>query len=288
MTRKIVIAMVLVVLVTAVVPFVLGGVLVEPRQQSISKPSTPLKLETVSIPTDRGYLIAGWFVQGEAKKPGILLLHSLRSNRLEMLGRAEFLNRAGYSVLLIDMQAHGETPGEQITFGYRESLDAHTALRYLRGRLDGGSVGVIGMSLGGAAALLGDSPIKADAVILEAVYSTIDKAIQNRLAIRFGALGRGLSLLLEWQIEPRLGVGAVSLAPLSAVGNVTSPVLIVAGEDDRHTLVEESKQLFEAAPQPKELWLIEGARHQNLHRFSPAAYERRVLAFFGRHIKGGS
>jgi pimeloyl-ACP methyl ester carboxylesterase len=203
-----------------------------------------------------------------------------------MISRAEFLNSAGYSVLLIDMQAHGETPGEFITFGYRESLDAHAALDYLKKRVSSQKVGVIGVSLGGAAALLGKSPIDADAVVLEAVYSSIEKAIQNRLAIRLGELGRMVSPVFEWQIEPRLDVSPESLRPIAAIGNLRSPVLIIAGEYDQHTLSEESKSLFRAASQPKELWLIEGARHQDFHRYTPSAYEQRILAFFRRYLGG--
>ena len=90
---------------------VLGGALANPQQRPIVAPPTGLALESIQIPTKNGYSIAGWFIQGQNGKPGVLLLHSVRSNRLEMIGRAEFLNKAGYSVLLIDMQAHGEKIG---------------------------------------------------------------------------------------------------------------------------------------------------------------------------------
>ena len=274
-------------LVGAAGVFILGGALANPQQRPIVAPYTGLALESIKLPSENGHLIAGWFIQGKSGMPGVLLLHSVRSNRLEMIDRAEFLNRAGYSVLLIDMQAHGETPGEHITFGYRESYDAHSALKYLEKRVSGQKVGVIGVSLGGAAALLGEVPVDADAVVLEAVYSSIENAIENRLAIRLGEFGRIISPLLEWQIEPRLGVARESLAPISAIRNLKSPVLIIAGENDQHTLSEESESLFRAASQPKELWMIEGAQHQNLHRYTPAAYEQRILAFFGKYLGGG-
>ncbi|MGY6276898.1 alpha/beta hydrolase [Methylomonas sp. MgM2] len=262
----------------------LGGALTAPQQRAVVKPATGLQLESVRIPKGEGDWIAAWFVQGQAGKPGILLLHGLRSNRSEMIGRAEFLHLAGYSLLLIDMQAHGETPGERITFGYRESIDAGSALNYLKTRMHGQKVGVIGVSLGGAAALLGDAPIAADAFVLEAVYTSIQEAIQNRLAIRFGKAGRLLSPLLVWQIEPRLGIEPESLTPVAAIRELPAPILIIAGTDDRHTLTEESKRLFQAAPEPKELWLVQGAHHQNFHRYAPAAYERKILSFFDKYL----
>lgn len=285
--RKILAGFLLVSALVCAGVLVLGSALANPQQCPIVAPPTGLALESIQIPAKNGYSIAGWFIQGQNSKPGVLLLHSVRSNRLEMIGRAGFLNKAGYSVLLIDMQAHGETPGEHITFGYRESFDAHTALNYLKSRIPGQKVGVIGVSLGGAAALLGETPIDADAVVLEAVYSSIENAIKNRLAIHLGEFGRIVSPLLEWQIEPRLGVAPDSLSPIAAIINLESPVLIIAGENDQHTLSDESKGLFRAASEPKELWLIEGAHHQNFHRYAPTAYEHRILAFFGKHLGGG-
>jgi alpha-beta hydrolase superfamily lysophospholipase len=58
------------------------------------------------------------------------MAHAVRADRRSMLGRAEFLHRAGYSVLLFDAQAHGESPGDRITFGYLEALDAAAAVSF--------------------------------------------------------------------------------------------------------------------------------------------------------------
>ena len=49
----------------------------------------------------------------------------------------QFLRGAGYSTLAIDFQAHGESTGDQITMGQLESLDARSALKWLRARLPG-------------------------------------------------------------------------------------------------------------------------------------------------------
>ena len=261
-----------------------GGALSEPKQQVVGAPPRDLAAQVVRIPRADASPIAGWFVAGEEERGGVLLLHGVRADRRQMLGRAQFLKRAGYSVLLIDLQAHGETPGEFITFGHLESRDAHAALDFLRARVRNRRVGVIGVSLGGAAALLGEAPLHADAMVLEAVFSTIGEAVRNRMAQRFGAVGPYVSNLLLWQIEPRLGVSVTALSPLSAIARVRAPVLIMAGSADRRTRMDETEALFDAAPEPKSLWIVEGAVHENLHAFIPDEYERRVLAFFEQHL----
>jgi dipeptidyl aminopeptidase/acylaminoacyl peptidase len=263
-----------------------AGSLAAPHLHAVGPPPIGLRADPVEIGHGDGNRVAGWFVAGDTGKPGVLLLHGVRSDRREMLGRARFLANAGYSVLLVDMQAHGETPGEHITFGFKESYDVRAAVDFLRGRVRSQKVGIIGVSLGGAAALLGEQPSVADAVILEAVYSTIERAVENRIAIRLGPLGAVLAPLLTWQLEPRIGVPAQALSPLRAITRLSAPVLIVSGADDRHTLQDESRRLFAAAKAPKELWLIDGARHQDLHGYAGAVYEKRVLQFFKRYLEG--
>lgn len=264
--------------------FALGGALAEPRLQAVVGPPEDMPLEAVRIRRADGGSVAAWFAAGDASQGGILLVHGLRSDRRSMLDRARFLFATGYSVLLIDLQAHGETPGEQITFGYRESFDVDAAVDYLDTRLGGRPVGVIGASLGGAAVVLGDSSVKADAVVLEGVYSSIDRAARNRMAIRLGEIGRWLTPLLLWQIEPRLGVSPDALAPIAAIHRLEAPVMIIAGTDDQRTQLDESKALYLRARSPKQLWLINGARHENFHSHSPVDYEQRVLDFFARYL----
>jgi len=71
-----------------------------------------------------------------------------------MLSRAQFLHQAGYTVLLIDLQSHGESRGKHITFGYLETRDVSGALELLGTEFSADRIGVIGESMGAAAFVL--------------------------------------------------------------------------------------------------------------------------------------
>jgi uncharacterized protein len=131
-----------------------------------------------------------------------------------MLSRALFLHSRGYSVLLIDFQAHGESPGRQITFGDRESRDVVAALQFLHRTSPIEKVGVIGVSLGAAALVLADDRPSVDAVVMESMYPTLQQALTDRLRLHVGALGPMLAPLLRLQLRPRLGVTADRLWPI--------------------------------------------------------------------------
>jgi fermentation-respiration switch protein FrsA (DUF1100 family) len=244
-----------------------------------------LPIEEVTFASASGSTIHGWLAQGRANAGAIVLLHGVRSNRRQLVPRARFLWRAGHSVLLIDLQAHGASPGRHITFGYLESRDARAAIRYLHSRLPAERLGAIGISLGGAAILVGPQPVGLDAVVLESVYPTLPEAVEDRIRLRLGPLAAPLTQILLWQVRPRLGFSPSALRPIDGIGRLGAPLLLAAGAADRQTTLAESMRLFAAARAPKELWIVPGAAHVDLCDHAGAEYERRILGFFGRYLR---
>ncbi len=197
-----------------------------------------------------------------------------------MVERARFLRAAGFSVLLIDLQATGETPGDYITFGWRESRDVLAAVAFLRRIAPGKKIGLVGSSLGGAAALLAAPPLRVEAMVLEAVYPTIECATDNRLRKYLGAAGPWLTRPLLLQMQLRFGISPDQLRPVDHIAAVETPVLLINGSMDLNTRAEDAQFLFAAARPPKELWLVPNVGHVDLHRALKAEYEAKVEAFF--------
>jgi pimeloyl-ACP methyl ester carboxylesterase len=229
--------------------------------------------------------IHGWFVRAAQHSPCIILMHGVRANRSSMIERARFLRKNGYSSLLFDFQAHGESPGSSITFGYLESRNARSAVEFLRSEYHYNKIAVIGQSLGGAAALLGDSPLKVNALILESVYPTIENAISNRLQMYLGLPGIYLEPFVTVQLNPRFGITGADLRPISKIHSIKVPVFVIAGTEDRHTRIEESKQFFNEASHPKQFWAVPGAAHEDLHHYAQREYETRVLNFLKLYLR---
>ena len=177
-------------------------------------------------------------------------------------------------------QAHGESPGRHITFGYLESMDATASINYLRSRAPDEKIGVIGVSMGGAAFLLASPQPEVQAVVLEMVYPTIDEAAADRIKIRLGSWSGVLSPLLSIQLRLRLGISSAQLPPIDHLAGLTQAKLFIVGGDDLHTPLAESRRMFETAPEPRQLWVVEGAPHTDLYKRTGPEYEHRVLEFF--------
>jgi len=74
------------------------------------------------------------------------------------------------------------------------------------------------------------------------------------------------------------------LRPIGQIGKITVPKFFIAGTTDRETTLPESQALFDAAAEPKQLWLVDGAAHVDMLAFDKEEYEKRVLDFLRRNL----
>jgi uncharacterized protein len=248
-------------------------------------PVEPVQISVNTASRDADTRVHGWLRRGTRGGGVVLLVHSIRSNRVEMLSRAKFLNAQGYGVLLIDLQAHGETFGDRITFGARESEDVEASIAYLRENFPSERIAAIGVSLGAAAIVLAQHALRLDAVVLESLHPTIEEAVENRLRLHLGEFGPTLSPLLLSQLSFRLDISPGELSPITRIGNLNAPLLLISGTDDQHTKVAETRRLFDAARQPKEMWIVPGGGHFNMHAYAGKEYEDRILDFLERYLR---
>ncbi|WP_281849192.1 alpha/beta hydrolase [Dyella sp. GSA-30] len=256
-----------------------GKLLVLPAHKEMGSPPADLSATAVSFASTSGNTIRGWFIPGLPRHGAVLLLHGVHANRLAMLPRARWLHDLGYSVLLIDFQAAGESEGNAVTFGYRESRDAGAALDWLRLKVPGERIGIIATSMGGAAVLLAEPTLQVDAIVLEQVYPTIQDALRDRLSLHVGPAGPWLTQSFLITMHAMLAIDPERLRPIDHIGGMTAPILLIAGDADRHTRLDESRAMYAAAGAGSWLWIVPGARHVDLYRYASDAYRQRVRDF---------
>ncbi|SFU61000.1 Fermentation-respiration switch protein FrsA, has esterase activity, DUF1100 family [Nitrosomonas eutropha] len=283
--RWILIQLVSVLMIVIAVIIMLGEIVTGSAPTAVETLLPDFPVEAIQIPVNNDYAVHGWLARGINRHGAVLLVHSMRSNRLEMLGRAIFLNSLGYHILMIDLQAHGETPGDRITFGARESADVAAAVTYLRDIFPHDRISAIGATLGAAAIVLADPPLKLDAMILESLHPTFAEAVANRLRLHLGKFGENLQFLLLPYFSFLLELPVDNLNPVERIGNLAVPVLFITGTLDKHTTQFEARRLYDAALPPKELWIVEGAGHYNMHTYAGESYEEHIADFLSIYLQ---
>ena len=174
------------------------------------------------------------------------------------------LNRT-CGVITFDFRGHGRSGGMS-TMGDREIRDVDVALGYAR-ELGYQRVATVGFSMGASivlrhAALIGGS----DAVVAVSgpgrwyfrgtrPMRKVHWAVEHRL-------GRIVTRTL---LHTRISSGRwdpVPVPPADAAARVApTPLLIVHGDRDPYFPVDHAQQLYEAAHDPKELWIVKGFGH---------------------------
>ncbi|MBO9711934.1 alpha/beta fold hydrolase [Sphingomonas sp.] len=262
-----------------------GEMTVRPTMAEVAPADPPAR--DFKLTASDGVSIAATYRPGRRPDaPGVLILHGNGASRGSVARNAEWLARQGYAVLTIDFRGHGQSSPHRKSFGLFESRDAAAAFAWLKQRQRGAKVAVIGISLGGAASLLGDAgPLPADALVLQAVYPDIRHAIRNRIAaIAGGFAGWAGEPLLSYQSLPRYGVWPARISPLEALRRYHGPVLVIGGGADRYTLPEETRAMLDAAPGPKSLWLVPGLDHRGISATGTPDYGARLLRFLSGTI----
>jgi len=242
----------------------------------------PAPAQAVRLKARDGIAIAGtWWPGRRPDAPAVLLLHGVGASRDQTVPMAEALVAQGFAALAIDLRGHGESAITEHSYGLDEGLDARAAFDWLKARQHQSKVGVIGVSLGGAAALVGrDGAVPADALVLVAVFPDIRHAIYNRMAAMLGSVGGTIGEpLLSLQSLPRYGVWPARIAPVTAIRDFRAPVFVIGGAEDRYTPPVETRMLFAAAPNRKGLWLVPGLDHGKVSNFHDEEWARRVGGF---------
>jgi alpha-beta hydrolase superfamily lysophospholipase len=265
--------------------WILADKVVAPVNCEVGSPPADLIVESVTLESESGSKLATWYIPVRSAHATVVVVHGIGAHRGLMLDRARMLHDAGYATVLVDLRAHGESSGEMITLGHLERYDVQAAVDFARKREPTHRIGLIGVSLGGAAALLAPA-LDLDALVVESVYATIDEAIDNRVRLQHRWLGAVLKPLFLWQFRPRVGITADDLRPIDHIGAIGCPVLVATGENDVLTPVAESRRLYDAASTPKEFVIFKGIGHENFLARDPVKYQDRVLKFFAKYLRG--
>jgi uncharacterized protein len=234
-----------------------------------------------------GILLRGWKVR--AAHPNgvwVLLLHGRSRNRLSMMGYANFLLASGYSVVMMDARAHGQSGGAISTYGHVERYDVSATLDELIAGETVNHTYAFGESMGAAVALQAAAiDPRIEAVVAEGAFRNLHEVMFDYAGLRLSALlGKTLfrpaAILAVHEAEQQAGFRFDDVSPEQSVASRKFPVMLISGMNDHNIPKRHAQAIFTAASGPKELWLVRGAGHQQAMQRAPKEFQSRVLRFF--------
>lgn len=244
----------------------------------------PVPLADISFRTSDGLTLSGWYGEVPDSRGTAILLHRYQAGRTFMISRARWYAEAGFSVLLYDARATGESEGDRISLGYHETRDLTAALHWIRARTTSPIV-CHGVSQGGATIVLAADRLgDIAAVVIESTYDTLSNAGDRRFRNKVGLPGWLAGVFYRPFIEIHMDLRTSDVRPIDHIGSLAAPVFILSGANDRHTWASDTIRLCEAATEPKACWIVPHAAHEDLYAVAPVAYEEQLGAFLTTHV----
>jgi uncharacterized protein len=243
-----------------------------------------------SVEARDGADLRGWKVRPLAPNGDwVLLYHGVGDNRTGMLGYAEFLLRHGYSLVMMDARAHGESGGGMASYGWKERHDTVAVTDALYSTEKVRRLYAMGVSMGAALALQSAAvERRIDGVVAEDPFANLREVSYDYGGLHFSPL------LGKTLFRPATIAGMQALAkagsfdpdedsPENAVAQRPFPILLICGTRDTVIPCRHAERIYKAASGPRELWIVEGAQHASAMGVAPGEYERRVTGFLGAH-----
>ena len=263
------------------------------RQQILETGKNQRNWQDIIMPSRFGYSLIGTFIPNpQATDKTLIFLHGFSESRLAGLSYLNIYLNAGYNLLLVDSRAHGESGGESVTWGVYEKYDVDQWVDWLRHRYPAGTIGIHGISMGAATALLhaglNESNKRVAFYVADSSYADFESLLAAQMNQRLHLPGNiPPQLLLPYAnavayLRSRFTFGDAS--PIRVVQQVTTPVLYIHGEADRLVPASMSQQLFSATKGQRQIQLFPRADHVS-SIFTDRSRYRTVVQGFARSIQ---
>lgn len=233
----------------------------------------------------------GYYVKAaEPTSHTAVIVHGYTDNAIRMMMIGYLYNRnLGYNILLPDLRNSGESEGESIQMGW---LDRKDVLQWMdvANRLYGDTTQMVvhGISMGAATTMMVSGEPLPDYVrcfVEDCGYTSVWDQFSKELKEQFGlpefpfmhTFSLVCDLKNDWNFR--------EASSLKQVAKCRLPMLFIHGEKDDYVPTWMVYELYEAKPEPKELWTVPNAGHANSYLLNREEYTEKVKHFTSKYIQ---
>jgi len=226
-----------------------------------------LQYEEVWFTAADGVKLHGWWVP-KAGAPVLVWFHGNAGNISHRLDNIKLLHGlAGVQIFIFDYREYGRSQGRISREGtFKDAAAAYRYVAETRG-IPGQEIILFGRSLGSALATDLAIKVPCRCLIIESPFTN-----SSDMAKLFAPF------LFDWR-------PSIPYDNLGKIDKVKAPVMVIHGEQDEIIPVDMGRRVFAAAPEPKDLYIIPRAHHNDTYMVGGEAYFQRLRDFI--HRKAG-
>ena len=233
----------------------------------IPKPQNQLvDLDFVEVDTIYGDVnLEIWRFDMEPSKGIVALFHGYKSTKSTMWREGRSFYRMGYSVILVDFRASGNSDGFVSTIGFYEAEDVVNTFNWCKENYPNQPIYLYGASMGAAATLraVGELEIEPAGIMVQSAFSTMKGATINRFNL-LGLPSWPLANLLTFWGGYINGFDAFVFNPIQYASKINTPTLVIHGSLDNRVSWEDSEGIYKNLQGPKEFGVFGKSGHESI------------------------
>ena len=226
-----------------------------------------------------------WFPRGDCKKV-VICFHGYTSQGMkDYIGLSGYYLNHGYSMLLVDERAHGESEGKYIGFG---CLDRQDALKWIDWviRKCGEDTEILlhGTSMGAATVLMTSGlelPAQVKGIISDCAFTSSKEVFSHVLKSMYHMPAFPTMQLADFLNRKLSGYGLDECNAAREVKKAKVPILFIHGSGDTFVPCSMCETIYENCASPKKKLIVEGAAHAESYYKDTDAYENALTEFIG-------
>lgn len=244
--------------------------------------------ETVEFFTEDNLRLDGWYI-APIREDGatFIFLHGHGGNRSDLLGESMQYLEQGYGALYFDFRAHGTSEGDAITMGVNEVLDVQAAFAFLleQSEVNPERIALYGQSMGAAIAIRSAAIIpEVRVVISDSAYTSMYDAFADGIPPKTGLPPLFFPDMILFFSNQLSGANYYDAAPIEIIDDLTQAIFLMHGRNDTRVFVSHAERLYEAANEPKVLYIVENTGHVLAYECDPQAYQELMYPFLERYF----
>lgn len=246
--------------------------------------------EDVWIESEDGLKLHGtWFPVGDKKKV-VICFHGYTSQGMnDYIGLSGYYLKRGYSMLLVDERAHGQSEGEYVGFG---CLDRKDAMRWIDWVLkecgEEAQILLHGTSMGASTVLMASGlklPLQVKGIVSDCAFTSPKYVFTHVLHTMYHLPAFPMIQIADRVNKKKAGYGLDECNAAREVQKATVPILFIHGEADTFVPYRMCGEIYENCASPKQMLSVPGAAHAESYYKDTAAYEQALDTFTGGMFK---
>lgn len=219
-----------------------------------------------------------------------VIVHGYTDNAIRMMMIGYLYNkRLDFNILLPDLRDTGLSDGDAIQMGW---LDRKDVMQWMgvANEIYGDTTRMVihGISMGAATTMMvaGEpQPGYVKCFVEDCGYTSAWDQFSKELKEQFGLPQFPLMYTASWLCRLEYGWGFKEASALKQVAKCQLPMFFIHGDKDDYVPTWMVYKLYEAKPEPKELWVVPGADHAHSYLFNTEEYTEKVKAFVDKYIQ---